>query len=382
MHSSLKRLLSRDIGHISVATVYSGNDFVEKDVDGVTYFLLPLKGKSMTKYNRHLEPLWRQVKDRVSPDVIHIHGSEFPHGLAYVSACGGKGVVVSMQGIMSGYTRYYTSGMSVHDVRSSLTFRDVIRQDSLIQQQDKFRKQGILEAELLGSISHVIGRTNWDRAHALAINPSLKYHYCGETLRDEFYRHRWNYESCVPHTVFVSQAGYPIKGLHILLQAMPLVLRRFPDAQVYVAGGSPLHAPWYRLSGYGKYLKRMVRRLGLRDKIIFTGSLDEKQMCRQYLRCNVFVCCSAIENSPNSLGEAQLLGVPYLASFVGGIPEIVNNNMEVLYRFEEYEILAEKICSIFEKGPAACGAEFDHTRYDGEKNIQLLESIYRAMFQI
>ena len=56
-------------------------------------------------------------------------------------------------------------------------------------------------------------------------------------------------------------------------------------------------------------------------------------MCDRYLKSNLFVCCSAIENSPNSLGEAQLLGMPYVASFVGGVPEIAGMNADVLYRF-------------------------------------------------
>ena len=86
----------------------------------------------------------------------------------------------------------------------------------------------------------------------------------------------------------------------------------------------------------------MIARLGISEHIEFTGMLDEKAMCDRYLKSNLFVCCSAIENSPNSLGEAQLLGMPYVASFVGGVPEIAGMNADVLYRFEETEMLAKK----------------------------------------
>ena len=57
MYSSLKRILACNDGKVSVATVYSGDDFIERDVNNVTYFLLPLKGKSALKYNHDLEPL-------------------------------------------------------------------------------------------------------------------------------------------------------------------------------------------------------------------------------------------------------------------------------------------------------------------------------------
>lgn len=380
MYSALKRLVPlQGIGKIAVATVYQGKKFVEREIDGVTYFLLPLKGKSHIKYNPHLESQWIRVREVISPDIVHIHGSEYPYGLAYVKACGGERVIVSLQGIISGIARYYTSGIDLRDIIGNLTFRDIVKHDTMFMQQEKFTRRGRLEKELLSAVRHVIGRTEWDRAHALALNSSLHYHYCGETLRDAFYSHKWSYENCEPHSIFVSQAGYPIKGLHILLRAMRHVLRQYPDARIYVAGGSIVGVPWYRVTGYAKYVKRLIRKYELEDRIEFTGSLDEQQMCLQYLKCNVFVCCSAIENSPNSLGEAQLLGTPHVASFVGGVPEIVNYNPDVLYRFEEHEMLAERICRVFEKGPAAHGAEFDQSRYDREVNISLLTDIYNTI---
>ena len=58
----------------------------------------------------------------------------------------------------------------------------------------------------------------------------------------------------------------------------------------------------------------------LEDKVSFLGPLNAEQMKAEYLRSNVFLCPSSIENSPNSLGEAQMLGVPCVASYVGGIP--------------------------------------------------------------
>ena len=45
-------------------------------------------------------------------------------------------------------------------------------------------------------------------------------------------------------------------------------------------------------------------------------------MKERYLKSGLFVCCSAIENSPNSLGEAMLLGLPCVTADVGGIKSI------------------------------------------------------------
>ena len=70
----------------------------------------------------------------------------------------------------------------------------------------------------------------------------------------------------------------------------------------------------------------------------------------QLLKCNIFICPSSIENSPNSLAEAQILGVPSIASFVGGIPDMIEDKKTgLLYRFEEIEMLGVFICDVFEK---------------------------------
>ena len=310
MSSSLNKIREIDGLKIAVATVYSGKEYIRKEIEGVVYYLLPLSGKSMVKYHSFLERYWLSIKEDFKPDVIHIHGTEFPHGLAYVKSCGPDGIVVSLQGIISGITRYYAAGIGYLDVKKCLTIRDFLKRDSILQGQQSFVERGKDEIDLIRRVNHIIGRTDWDKSHALAINPDIQYHYCGETLRDAFYKHKWSYDGCEPHSIFVSQAGSPIKGLHMLLKALPLILRKYPDTKVYVAGGDPTARPFWRITGYGKYLQQLVKKLGVEMHIKFTGSLNEEAMCQRYLKSNVFVCCSAIENSPNSLGEAQLLGMP------------------------------------------------------------------------
>jgi len=382
MYSSLKGLYTSDNKLImAAATVYPGNDLIVKDIDDIRYYLLPLKGKSSITYNQHLESLWQIVKEDFQPDVVHIHGSEYPHGLAYVNACGASGVVVSIQGIISRIARYYAAGIDYTSVNKYLTFRDIVKRNNLLKEQKIFEKRGQDEIKLLKSVGHIIGRTDWDKTHTWAINPDAQYHYCGETLRDSFYNNKWSYDKCEPHTIFVSQASYPIKGLHKLLEAIPWVLTYYPDTKVYVAGDDPTARPWWRITGYGLYLKRLINKLNLQQHIEFLGMLSEEEMCRAYLRTNIFVCPSAIENSPNSLGEAQMLGMPYLASFVGGIPEIVKYNPAVLYRFEETEMLAKRICEVFERGASILPPVFDCDRYDAEINTKNLISAYKVILR-
>lgn len=377
MISALNQLKSQEGIEIAVATFDNCVELYDEVIEGVRYFLVPINGKNPLRYNLHLEKEWKEVNNRFEPDVVHIHGTEAPHGLAWVRANGAGNVCNSMQGLISVISRYYKTDSLLDYL--PLTFRDFVKLDWISRQRRNLRKRGEIEKELLHSVKHIIGRTEWDKSHVLAINPLATYHYGGETLRDEFYKHKWEFEKCIPHSIFISQGNNPIKGLHILLQALPLVLREFPDTHLFVGGVNIIKIPWYRKTSYAVILNRIIRKNNLQGKITFLGVLDEKRMCEWYLKCNLFVLPSAIENSPNSLGEAQLLGMPFLASYVGGVPEIVNNNLAALYRYEEVEMLANKIIKIFQQGTRIKSCKSDLTRYSSKINTELLIQTYNEI---
>lgn len=380
--SSLKRLVCAcDDIKVAVATVYNGSEFKHFSIEGVEYYCLPLCGKSNTKRIPHLRPFWKNIKNSFKPDIVHIHGSEYTHGMEYCEANGFENVVVSIQGLLSGITRHYLGGLSPTFVKN-LTFRDFVKRDWFSRQIKVWTERGNVEKEFLSKVQAVIGRTDWDRAHIWAINPDARYFYVGETLRDSFYKNKWNYSRCVPHSIFISQAFVPLKGAHMVVKALPLVLREYPDAKIVIAGSDIMHQPWYRQWGYAKYLRRLINKLGLEEHVEFVGLLDERQMCETFLKSNIYVCPSSIENSPNSLGEAQMLGVPHLASYVGGAPEITEMNHDVLYRFEEYEMLAKKICDVFSLKDQFEPYKFDESRYDGNKNTKLLIEVYKELMTL
>ena len=354
MYASAKALTgsSSDV-KLAVAAVYKTGENIQKmEIDGIIYYLLPLKGNN-TKYDKSLEPLWRQVTDEFHPDLVHLHGTEFAHGLAYLKACPDIKSVVSIQGLISVCARYYYGGISPWTIFRNISIRDIIKRDTLFQQKRKFQKRGQIECEILKRTRHIIGRTSWDKAHAWAINPDAVYHLCNEILRPSFYEGEWEYEKCEKYSIFLSQSGYPIKGLHQVIKALPFVLKAYPDARVYVAGSNIISSvSWWeqlKITGYGRYIRSLIRKYDLSDKVEFVGIQNEMEIKNRYLSANVFLCPSVIENSPNSLGEAQLLGVPHIASYVGGSPDMMIGNEACLYRFEEVEMLAEKICRVFEK---------------------------------
>lgn len=287
-------------------------------------------------YDEGLEKRMQEILNAFQPDIVHCFGTEYPHTLAMCRCVPDKSrILVSIQGLCSVYADAYFADLP-EKVIHSVTLRDFLRQDSLVQQQKKFVRRGILEIEALKLTGNIAGRTEWDRENTQRWNPGARYFHMNETLRTDFYSERWEEEKCVPHSIFLSQGDYPIKGLHYMLLAMPMVLERYPGARVYVAGNSIVKDTTLKeklkISGYGRYLRRLIRRNGLEGKVFFLGRLNAEQMKEQYLKSSLFVCCSSIENSPNSLGEAMLLAMPCVSAEVGGISSIFTGGEDgILY---------------------------------------------------
>jgi glycosyltransferase involved in cell wall biosynthesis len=259
--------------------------------------------------------------------------------------------VISIQGLVSVISKHYTSNLPLN-LLNKYTFRDLIKRDCINQQQKKLARKGKAEIEAIKKTDNIIGRTSWDRVSTKQINIQAKYHFCNEILRAEFYRHMWTVEKCERHSIFISQGSYPIKGLHIILEAMPIILTQFSSAKLYIAGPNIIKSEYLndklRKTTYSKYIEKLICLYNIYNNVHFTGPLEEKSMCERYLKSNVFVCPSSIENSPNSLCEAMILGVPSIASYVGGIPDMLSHGEEgYLYQSDAPYMLAHYVCEIF-----------------------------------
>ena len=345
--------------------------------EGLPYVYLP-----------ELEKQFRRELESFCPDVIHVWGTEYGHTLAMVNAAGKAekldSLAISIQGLCSVYAGHYAEGVPGKIQRGS-TFRDLVRQDNIVKQQEKFVLRGVLEVESLRKVRHIIGRTDWDRACVRQINPEAQYHFCNETLRQPFYQGAWCYDSCQKHRIFASSCAYPVKGFHYLLEAFGQIVKDYPDATLAVPGKSFLTASRLRRTNYQKYLAELARDRGVEDKIEFLGSLSAEQMREEFLRANAFALPSTIENSPNSLGEAMLLGVPCVAADVGGVTTMLRHGEEgFVYPSTASYMLAyylERVFDMEEKARemgAAAAAHAGRT-HDPEINLETLLEIYRDL---
>ena len=339
-------------------------------------------------YLTELETQFRGELDTFQSDVIHVWGTEYGHTLAMVNAAEKAGrldsLVVSIQGLCSVYAGHYAEGVP-ESVQRGSTFRDVVRRDNIVKQREKFVLRGLLEEKALQKARHIIGRTDWDLACVRRVNPEAKYHFCNETLRQPFYQGTWRYDSCRKHRIFASSCAYPVKGFHYLLEAFGQIVKTYPDATLAVPGKSFLTASRLRRTNYQKYLADLAEQYGVEDKIEFLGSLSGEEMKQAFLDANVFVLPSTIENSPNSLGEAMLLGVPCVAADVGGVTTMMRHRLEgEVYPSTAPYMLAFYVENIFAQGEAAeamgaAARAHAGVTHDPEKNLADLLEIYERL---
>lgn len=348
--------------------------------EGLPYVYLP-----------ELEETFRRELQEFRPDVIHIWGTEYGHTLAMVNGAEWEGLlehtVASIQGLCSVYAGHYSEGVPER-VKRSFNLRDFLRRDNIRRQEEKFALRGELEVQALRKLRHVIGRTDWDRICALRVNRKIQYHFCNETLRQPFYEGNWQYETCRKHRIFASSCVYPVKGFHYLLEAFGEVVKHYPDATLAVPGKSFVVRDLkgrLRQDGYHAYLHRLAKEYGVEDKIEFLGRLSAEGMKQAYLEANVFVLPSTIENSPNSLGEAMLLGVPAVAADVGGVTDLMTHKKEgYVYQPSASYMLSGYIQQVFaleEQAEALGQAAKVHAAHthDPGSNLQRLLEIYKTI---
>lgn len=324
-------------------------------------------------------------------DCIHIWGTEYPHTLATIDAASKQNLlnktIIWIQGLCSIYAKHYYGYLPERLVHG-FTLKEMLKRSNLVRQKKIFEIRGEFEKQALRKCKHVCGRTDWDYITTKLINPELKYHKCNESLRSSFYHANWNLNNCVKGRIFASQASYPIKGFHILLKAVRILHEYHPGVELYVGGEDITfdhsNKKW-RLGSYGKYLKQYIEKYNMKSYVHFLGNLTEKQMVEQYLLANVFVLPSSIENSPNSLGEAMIIGTPCIASDVGGVKDMLIHRSEgLIYPADEEYMLAGYLMELLENDALAlkystAGKSRATKTHDVETNVSCLLKIYNEV---
>lgn len=349
--------------------------------DGVTYYTLPNDNRNMLakwlkpekeedRINRYLK-----VIEDFKPDVIQIFGSENDFGLI----CGETDapVVIHIQGSLPPYhNALFPVGMNKYDFLTTkgLTWR---RRLIGLRSEPAFRRNADREEKILRTCSYFMGRTLWDKNIVSLYNPEATYFHCEEALRDSFINSGKKWAGGAGNKFkIVSVISTPwYKGADLILKAAGLLKDNTQiDYEWDVYGVSDIR---FFENKYGIKAKEV--------NVFLKGTVDKDRLVDALCAASCYVHPSYIDNSPNSLCEAQYLGVPVITTNVGGISSLVDDgNTGMLFPANDPYTLAATLKKINDNPTMASelgtkGRERAMVRHNPEKLVETLFNIYSAI---
>jgi glycosyltransferase involved in cell wall biosynthesis len=262
---------------------------------------------------------------KVNPDIIHIHGTEnaFSVILKYDMLIP---VVLSIQGNSTVYNYKFFDGLpkSLGSMRNFNSLRSFFMSKPYSKVFCQSTKGFLREQKYFKLHKNIIGRTDWDRRITSILSPGRNYFHNDEVLREEFYLRQWKFNNQFEEVVIHSTIGSNyFKGIEVILMASHLLKLNGLRHKWKIAG----------ISSDELIVKIAKRHLNIGEvdsQIIYLGNLDESELSDQLLNSHIYVMPSHIENSPNNLCEAMILGMPCIATHAGGTSSLITDKEDGL----------------------------------------------------
>lgn len=301
-----------------------------KEVDGVKYIpLVPHYSFWDRKYRNHsnrwnrankVVPLAVKCIEEVKPDLIHVFGTEWEFG--QVAKYTDIPVVIHMQGCIAPYNdALFPPGYSISD-RIFQAGCNIKRQWDIWRDRKYLDTWENMEQSNFKAVANYMGRTEWDRQLVEIFHPGAQYFHVEEALRPSFIESNevWK-PKAGSHKLRLMTTGCSShwKGMDTLLKTAHVLKEQGVAFEWLVAGNMGALRQEIEKKEHRCFADNNVNILG------FTGPDDLKSLL---LSSDMYVHTAYIDNSPNSICEAQYLGLPIIATNVGGISSLVIDGKE------------------------------------------------------
>ena len=325
---SLENVIKSD-KRIELYVAFPSNVLKEtRIVDGVTYIPLFLKCSLFSKIRNLFS--WNVFRDKlmtkslnvvndVKPDIIHVFGTEYPYGL--ISCYMKVPVVLHIQGAIIPYhNAYYPPGYNNFSMFFHL-FPNIIKQIYVWIKAKKEKSRVKLESSVWKSVPYYMGRTNWDKSIVFCNNPQAHYFHVDEVLRPVFYNttERWSVKDEGNIRLLTIGIGTFWKGPDLILKTSNILKQLGINFEWIVAG---------EIRSDVKTVVEKREALHFKENNVnILGYVNADKLVELLLSSSILVHTAYIDNSPNSICEAQILGIPVISTMVGGIDTLIDNGV-------------------------------------------------------
>lgn len=322
------RSLEKEIeDKVQLFVVFEDNGHITIPNSKTKYFPIKIDKKRKNLYSKVKNRLFikleshsyllkcKEIIEEVNPDIIHIHGTENAFGL--IQSLSTIPTVISLQGILSVIEHKFFSGFSYLDVLKYSRIKDLILYKSLFQNYKELKKKSEREKVIFKLSKNLIGRTTWDKRVSKALAPDATYFHNNEVLKEDFYQDVWNNQLKDRLNLFTTTGTDIYKGIETIINCSNLLDLNTIKYTWKIAG----------IDKNDEIIRITEKKLQTKisPNVLLLGKIKDKRLKECILSCNIYICVSHIENSPNSLCEALLLGTPAIATDVGGISSLIEN---------------------------------------------------------
>lgn len=326
--SSLEEFFMKQNVDLSIAFSSTNNIYSKHVINNRNYYELPVynKNNKINRYGRRIFNILEDQKialfnihkviDDFKPDIIQIWGSENVLGVA--TKIDFVPHVLHFQGNLSVYFHKLFSGFSKAHLYKIASTTDRLKRAPNIYIDQRFKKESNREKQYFSNCKNIFGRTQWDRRVSAILAPQANYFHCDEVLRDEFYQQRWSNPNNTSFVLCSIMRDNLYKGLETVYETAKLLKSHKINFTWNVIG--------IKNNDVTPRLVKMSKNIELESvPVNLVGKKKSSEIVDYLLNSNLLVHPSHIDNSPNSICEGMLLGIPVLATTVGGIPTLFKN---------------------------------------------------------
>lgn len=360
--------------------------------DGVKYYPMYIKRGSgilakIIETYRSTESIDRQAKKvmlnvikQSNPNLIHIHGTEQSFGLIaedvkHIPIC------YSLQGLLAPISERFFAGYTEAQINKYRGLYAKLRGTTATHDYRRMSKKGEREIDFIKGAKYIFGRTEWDRSICKMINPDARYFVINEILREQFYTTSWKKEKFGKplQLLTVLSPGQIYKGYETLLKAASLLKKHYGNDFVWnVAGYSANN--WLADIGH-----KIYKTTDKECNINLCGLVSAEELAAMLANTDIYIQTSHIENSPNSICEAMLVGTPIIATDVGGTETMLQGCGTLIPDGDPYIMAATiiKVANNFDvaKQKSAKGLDIAMSRHNKNDIAQQLIETYNYIIK-
>jgi glycosyltransferase involved in cell wall biosynthesis len=319
----------KSLDDVNLAVCFFNNKIEEFKFshEGITYY--PIKDKLATKlrkihskafgtlWDSNLPDLLKVVED-YKPEIIQLFGTET--GLGEIVGKIRIPIIIHIQGLVNPYVcNWFPLGFSPARILVNSSLKDLIMRRDLYSDYLFLKKIARREQHIIKHAKYFFGRTTWDRRVVNLFNDRSQYFYCNEVLRPFIYDAQWSFADRTTLKLVTTINPQIYKGLDIVLETAQLLRRQSKKSFEWnIIGIESDHK-------VVKMIERCKRAKFRSNSVYFRGVKHGRDLVSQLLESDIFIHPSHIDNSPNSICEAMLLGMPVVAGNVGGVSSIVES---------------------------------------------------------